>query len=221
MNGLGFFSRSVGGRGAPVFLPSTLAGEGLEERGLDRQPLGLRPLSPTPLPRGERGFRPPRRLRDRRSFSAPPWRGRGWGRGGSIASLLAYVPCPGTSVPSRDSQASCPFGLSLSKPCWKTLALPPFGRLRANGVLSVRAEPVEALLQDLGARALRPAQGERYGSLTLSFRAVPGHQSAAPSAASDSLQPLSHEERGASDVVPFPARGEGLSSSCPTMNPGD
>jgi hypothetical protein len=30
--------------------------------------------------------------------------------------------------------ASFPFGLSLSKPCCKTLVLPPFGRLRANGI---------------------------------------------------------------------------------------
>ncbi len=36
----------------------------------------------------------------------------------------------------------------------------PFDTFRTNGLLSVRAEPVEALLEDLGARALRQAQGE-------------------------------------------------------------
>jgi hypothetical protein len=67
------------------------------------------------------------------------------------------------------SQASDPFRLTLSKPRWKTLALAPFDKLSANGRISVRAEPfvfaqdmpVEALLEHLGARALRQAQGER------------------------------------------------------------
>jgi hypothetical protein len=38
------------------WLPSPLAGEGLGERGLVGRGLGSAPLSPTPLPRGERGF---------------------------------------------------------------------------------------------------------------------------------------------------------------------
>ena len=38
----------------------------------------------------------------------------------------------------------------------------PFDRLRANGLLSVQAELVEALMEGLGARALRQAQGERW-----------------------------------------------------------
>jgi very-short-patch-repair endonuclease len=48
------------------------------------------------------------------------------GRGGFGAWPPLPNPYPGTSVPSRGLQTSCPFGLSLSKPCRKTLALPPF-----------------------------------------------------------------------------------------------
>jgi len=42
-----------------------------------------------------------------------------------------------------------------------TWVLAPFDKLRANGFLSVRAEPVEALLDDLGTHAFRGAQRER------------------------------------------------------------
>src|SRR5207253_557259 len=42
--------------GSKTILPSPLGGEGSGVRGLDSQQTPRQPLTPTPLPRGERGF---------------------------------------------------------------------------------------------------------------------------------------------------------------------
>jgi hypothetical protein len=102
-----------------------------------------------PLPLRERGWGEGGQPRPRHSPPSPPAPPPPGGRGGiharhpggirpavpghQPAATSAASDYPGTCVPSRGPQVSCPFGLSLSKPCRETLALLPFDRLRANG----------------------------------------------------------------------------------------
>jgi hypothetical protein len=112
-----------------VFSPSPLAGEGLG-RGGKTEALALAPSPPAPPPPGGRGgiharqpgirpavpghqpaapraasISPARGEGGSLSGSPPPWRGRGWGRGGSLAGVSVWPllpnPYPGTSPRPR------------------------------------------------------------------------------------------------------------------------
>ena len=142
------------GEGLLEWLPSPLAGEGLGERGLVGRGLGVAP-SPQPLPRNlpaPQGVEP-----------LSPC-GRGVGERGEDRGLGARPLSPGPSPARGEGRNSCasaaleatgsgaPAG---SAARW--IGLPRNLRrvTGSPGLLSVRAEPVEALLEDLGARALR------------------------------------------------------------------